>query len=78
MQEVRDKVNTILADLPDGTDPPIVDKFDTGSIPVMTVAVSGRRDFREVTEIGASRSRNGSKRSTASVRSIWSAAGFGR
>ena len=26
MQEVRDKVNTILADLPDGTDPPIVDK----------------------------------------------------
>ena len=29
MQEVRDKVNTILADLPDGTDPPIVDKFDT-------------------------------------------------
>jgi HAE1 family hydrophobic/amphiphilic exporter-1 len=51
MQEVRDKVNTILADLPDGTDPPIVDKFDTSSIPVMTIAVSGRRDFREVTEL---------------------------
>jgi HAE1 family hydrophobic/amphiphilic exporter-1 len=51
MQEVRDKVNTILADLPDGTDPPIVDKFDTSSMPVMTVAVSGRRDFREVTEL---------------------------
>jgi hydrophobic/amphiphilic exporter-1 (mainly G- bacteria), HAE1 family len=50
-QEVRDKVNTILADLPDGTDAPIVDKFDTGSMPVMTIAVSGRRDFREVTEI---------------------------
>src|SRR5207244_639635 len=50
-QEVRDKVNTILADLPDGTDPPIVDKFDTGSMPVMTIAVSGRRDFREVTEV---------------------------
>ncbi|QEH33570.1 Multidrug resistance protein MdtB [Aquisphaera giovannonii] len=50
-QEVRDKVNTILADLPDGTDPPIIDKFDTGSMPVMTIAVSGRRDFREVTEI---------------------------
>ena len=29
-QEVRDKVNTILADLPDGTEPPIIDKFDTG------------------------------------------------
>jgi hydrophobic/amphiphilic exporter-1 (mainly G- bacteria), HAE1 family len=51
MQEVRDKVNTILADLPDGTDPPIVDKFDTGSMPVMTIAISGRRDLREVTEI---------------------------
>jgi HAE1 family hydrophobic/amphiphilic exporter-1 len=50
-QEVRDKVNTILADLPDGTQPPIIDKFDTGSMPVMTIAVSGRRDIREVTEI---------------------------
>ena len=50
-QEVRDKVNSILSDLPDGTHPPIVDKFDTGSMPVMTIAVSGRRDFREVTEI---------------------------
>ena len=50
-QEVRDKVNSILSDLPDGTRPPIVDKFDTGSMPVMTIAVSGRRDFREVTEI---------------------------
>ncbi len=36
----------ILADLPYGTDPPIVDKFDTSSMPVMTIAVSGRRDFR--------------------------------
>src|SRR3954453_4418803 len=38
-QEVRDKVNPILADLPVGTDPPIIDKFDTGSTPVMTIAV---------------------------------------
>ncbi len=50
-QEVRDKVNTILADLPDGTQSPIIDKFDTGSMPVLTIAVSGRRDFREVTEL---------------------------
>ena len=50
-QEVRDKVNTILAELPEGTDAPIIDKFDTGSMPVMTIAVSGRRDFREVTEL---------------------------
>jgi len=50
-QEVRDKVNTILSDLPDGTEAPIIDKFDTGSMPVLTIAVSGRRDFREVTEM---------------------------
>src|SRR3954449_3696560 len=54
-QEVRDKVNSILADLPDGTEAPIIDKFDTGSIPVLTIAVSGRRDFREVTEIARRR-----------------------
>ena len=50
-QEVRDKVTSILADLPEGTETPLIDKFDTQSIPVVTLAVSGRRDFREVTEI---------------------------
>jgi HAE1 family hydrophobic/amphiphilic exporter-1 len=50
-QEVRDKVNAILADLPEGTEPPKVSKFETDSMPVMTIAVSGRRDFRAVTEI---------------------------
>jgi HAE1 family hydrophobic/amphiphilic exporter-1 len=54
-QEVRDKVNTILAELPEGTDSPIIDKFDTGSMPVMSIAVSGRRDFREVTELARRR-----------------------
>ncbi|MBX6313541.1 MAG: efflux RND transporter permease subunit [Isosphaeraceae bacterium] len=54
-QEVRDKVNSILSTLPDGIDPPIVDKFETGSMPVLTIAVSGRRDFREVTEIARKR-----------------------
>jgi HAE1 family hydrophobic/amphiphilic exporter-1 len=54
-QEVRDKVNTILAELPEGTETPIIDKFETDATPVMTVAVSGRRDFREVTEIARKR-----------------------
>src|SRR4029078_9378266 len=49
-QEVRDKVNTILSDLPDGTEPPIIDKFDTGSMPVMTIAISGRADLRDGSE----------------------------
>ena len=50
-QEVRDKIQTILSTLPEGTETPIVDKFETDAMPVMTLAVSGRRDFREVTEI---------------------------
>jgi HAE1 family hydrophobic/amphiphilic exporter-1 len=54
-QEVRDKVNSILKDLPDQTEAPIIDKFETGSMPVLTIAVSGRRDFREVTELARKR-----------------------
>ncbi len=54
-QEVDAKVRTILSQLPQGTDPPIIDKFDIDAAPVMTVAVSGRRDLREVTEIAKKR-----------------------
>src|SRR5919107_1308685 len=50
-QEVRDKISTILANLPEGTESPIVDKFESDAMPVLTIAVSGKRDFREVTEI---------------------------
>src|ERR1700755_3116783 len=34
-QEVRDKVNSILGTLPQGTETPIIDKFETGSMPVL-------------------------------------------
>ncbi len=51
VQEVRDKVSTILQTLPTETETPIIDKFETGSVPVLTLVVSGRRDIREVTEI---------------------------
>ncbi|HEX8199722.1 MAG TPA: efflux RND transporter permease subunit, partial [Isosphaeraceae bacterium] len=50
-QEVRDKINTILQTLPEDTETPIVNKFDLDAAPILTIAVSGRRDFREVTEI---------------------------
>lgn len=50
-QEVQSKVNTVLARLPTGTEAPILDKFDFNSIPVMVIAVSGKRSMREVTEI---------------------------
>ena len=50
-QEVRDAISRIQRDLPDGTDPPVVQKFDPGSIPVMSIAVSGERPLRELTFI---------------------------
>jgi hydrophobic/amphiphilic exporter-1 (mainly G- bacteria), HAE1 family len=50
VQDVRDKVASILGRLPEGTDPPVVTRFDTGAIPVATLVVSGSRSLREITE----------------------------
>ena len=50
-QDVRDKIGTVVAELPEGTDPPVVEKFDPDNTPVMFLAVSGSRDLRELTEI---------------------------
>ncbi len=51
-QDVRDKVAAALRDLPEGTDPPVVTRFDTTAIPVLTLVVSSRhRDLRELTEM---------------------------
>jgi hydrophobic/amphiphilic exporter-1 (mainly G- bacteria), HAE1 family len=54
-QEVESKVRTIISQLPTGTDTPIVDKFQIDASPIMTVAISGRRNFREITEIARRR-----------------------
>jgi len=50
-QDVRDKVATVLAQLPVGTDPPVIDKFDVDALPVMGIVLAGRRNLREVTEL---------------------------
>jgi HAE1 family hydrophobic/amphiphilic exporter-1 len=50
-QDVRDKVASITAQLPAGTDPPVVDKFDVDSSPILSISVAGNRSLREVTEI---------------------------
>src|SRR5262245_61401876 len=36
-QEVRDKVQSSLSKLPEGIDAPVVEKFDVGAAPVMTL-----------------------------------------
>lgn len=50
-QEARDKISSIIRQLPDGMEVPIVNKFDLDAAPIMTIGVSGKRDIREVTEI---------------------------
>jgi len=49
-QEVRDKVNRILSDLPKNIDQPFVEKFDPDSMPVLTIAVSAPSSIRDLTE----------------------------
>jgi HAE1 family hydrophobic/amphiphilic exporter-1 len=49
-QEVQDKVSTVVPDLPQGIDPPVVSKFDIGAAPVATLALSGDRPIRDITE----------------------------
>jgi HAE1 family hydrophobic/amphiphilic exporter-1 len=49
-QEVRDKVNTILRDLPKDADPPIIQKIDPDAIPVISIALSGPAPIRDITE----------------------------
>jgi HAE1 family hydrophobic/amphiphilic exporter-1 len=50
-QEVRDKVNLILGDLPETAETPIVQKLDTDAAPVLRIAVSANKPLRDVTDI---------------------------
>ncbi|MBI5420632.1 MAG: efflux RND transporter permease subunit [Deltaproteobacteria bacterium] len=54
-QDVRDRVATIVKKFPEGTDPPVIVKFDIDAAPVMTISVSGSRDLREITKIADDR-----------------------
>ena len=49
-QEVRDRVNTVLRDLPRDADPPVIEKIDPDAAPVLSVAVSAAAPIRDVTE----------------------------
>jgi HAE1 family hydrophobic/amphiphilic exporter-1 len=50
-QDVRDRVATVLKRLPDEVDPPVISKFNNEDSPILTIAVSGDRSLRELTEI---------------------------
>ena len=49
-QEVRDRVNSVLRDLPRDADPPVIEKIDPDAAPVLSVAVSAAAPIRDVTE----------------------------
>jgi HAE1 family hydrophobic/amphiphilic exporter-1 len=51
-QDVRDRVATVVRNLPPDTRPPVISKFNNDSTPVMTIALSGQRSIRELTEYG--------------------------
>lgn len=50
-QDVRDKLERIIAQLPEECDKPMVIKFDPGSLPVMELTLKGSRDISELFEI---------------------------
>ena len=50
-QDVRDRVATVVRQLPRDMDPPTISKSDTDQQPVLSIAVSGDRSRRELTEI---------------------------
>ncbi|MDZ7637458.1 MAG: efflux RND transporter permease subunit [Bryobacterales bacterium] len=50
-QDVRDRVAAILRLLPEDTDPPIIAKYNNENVPVLTIALSGDRTVRELTEL---------------------------
>jgi HAE1 family hydrophobic/amphiphilic exporter-1 len=50
-QDVRDRVATVLGKLPRDVKPPVIAKSDNDSSPVMTIALSGNRSLRELTEL---------------------------
>ena len=51
VQDVRDKVATIVAKFPRDTLPPVIQKIDPDAAPILTVAVSADRSPKEITEI---------------------------
>src|ERR1044072_955460 len=53
-QDVRDRVTTVVNQLPEEARerPPVVQKFNNDSAPVITISLTGDRSLRELTELG--------------------------
>ena len=51
IQEVRDKIEQVKSNFPDGTESPVVLKLDMDAAAVLNVVVTGNRDIIELTEL---------------------------
>lgn len=58
-QEVRDRVSSVLRDLPRDADPPVVEKIAPDATPVLSVVLSGPAPIRELTEFADKKYRRG-------------------
>ncbi len=50
-QEVRDKVDLVVPDLPETAETPTVQKLDTDAAPILRMVVSANRSLRDVTDL---------------------------
>jgi hydrophobe/amphiphile efflux-1 (HAE1) family protein len=50
-QDVRDRVTSLGRRLPEDATPPVVQKFDNDSTPVVTISLTADRSIRELTEL---------------------------
>jgi HAE1 family hydrophobic/amphiphilic exporter-1 len=49
-QDVRDKINRALPELPDNIEQPTIEKLDPDASPIMTISIASNRSLREMTE----------------------------
>ncbi|MBT8491753.1 MAG: efflux RND transporter permease subunit [Deltaproteobacteria bacterium] len=50
-QDVRDRVSSIMPSLPAGVEAPVIQQFDVGAAPIMSVAVAGDVPIQELTKL---------------------------
>ncbi|WP_164006960.1 efflux RND transporter permease subunit [Pyxidicoccus trucidator] len=50
-QDVRDRVQATLRSLPDDIETPVVEKFDIGAAPILTLSLSGSLPIEELTRV---------------------------
>lgn len=50
-QEVRDKVNLVISDLPETARAPVIQKFDPDATPILNIVVGGARSLSDITDI---------------------------